>query len=157
MEGHAVSAAGARVPGSAEDRQAIVDLTIAYCWALDGNKWDGLDEVFTPDAHAELGRSCEGREAIKARVEEALGPLDDSQHMVTNHQVSVSADGESGTSRCYLQAQHVRHAADGGPNFIVAGRYEDDVVRTPEGWRIARRVLTMMWTEGNPKVVGRPE
>ena len=27
--------------------QAIVDLTIAYCWALDSKQWDALDDVWT--------------------------------------------------------------------------------------------------------------
>ena len=145
----AVSPAGSAAAVSADDRQDIVDLTVAYCWALDGNRWDDLDGVFTPDAHAVLGRPCDGLPAIKARIEEALGPLDDSQHMVTNHQVTVSADGATATCRCYFHAQHVRGSASGGANFIVAGRYEDELVRTPDGWRIAHRVLTPMWTEGN--------
>ncbi len=135
---------------SVDDRLAIVDLTFAYCWAIDNNDYAALDQVFTPDARAELGRTCDGVEAIKSRIAEALDPLDDSQHMVTNHQVTV--DGERGTCRCYLQAQHVRQNPTGGPNLIVAGRYEDEVVRMPDGWRIAKRVLTVMWTEGNPAV-----
>lgn len=135
---------------SVEDRLAITDLTVAYCWAIDGHRWDDLERVFTPDAHAELGRSCDGIVAIKGRIEEALGPLDDSQHIVTNHEVRV--EGDAGTCRCYFHAQHVRDSASGGSNFIVAGRYEDDVVRTPAGWRITRRVLTVMWTVGNSAV-----
>ena len=42
---------------------------------------------------------------------------------------------------------------EGGDNYIIAGRYDDRVVRTPDGWRIAHRVLTVDWTEGNPAVV----
>ena len=136
---------------SIDDRLAITDLTIAYCWALDGHHWDDLDGVFTADAVALLGTECHGLDAIKARVSGALSPLDDSQHMVSNHQITV--DGDEGTSRCYLHAQHVRNAAAGGPNFVVAGRYVDRVVRTPDGWRIAHRDLITMWTDGNPVVV----
>ena len=32
-------------------------------------------------------------------------------------------------------AQHVRHDAEDGPNFIVGGRYEDQLVCTEHGWR----------------------
>lgn len=135
----------------AGDRQQIIDLTIAYCWALDGHQWAELDQVFLPDATASLGGTFAGLEAIKARVEDALGKLDSSQHMVANHQVTV--DGDRATSRCYLHAQHVRKGATDGPNYIVAGRYEDQLVRTAEGWRIAQRNLITMWTDGNPGVV----
>jgi hypothetical protein len=139
---------------SIEDRLAITDLTIAYCWALDGRRWELLDDVFTADAAAELGEAVSGLPAIKARVSSALGMLDDSQHMVTNHQVEV--EGDRATCRCYFQAQHVRKAAIGGPNLIIAGRYEDELVRTSAGWRIHHRVLTVMWRDGNLAVV-RPD
>jgi hypothetical protein len=135
-----------------DDRTAIVDLTIAYCWALDEHDWPALHRVFLPDARAELGfPEVTGIDAIVGIVSGVLTPLDTSQHMVTNHQVRI--DGDTATSRCYFHAQHVRRAAAEGPNFIVAGRYEDDLVRTADGWRIARRRLVPMWREGNPGVV----
>jgi ketosteroid isomerase-like protein len=133
------------------DRQAIVDVTHAYCWALDTRDWDALDDVFTPDAVAALTDPQHGIDAIKARVAAALGPLDESQHLVATHQVVV--DGDRATCRCYIQAQHVKRGTPGGDNFIFAGRYEDELVRTPAGWRIERRALIHMWTDGNPAVL----
>lgn len=137
---------------------AIIDLTYAYCWALDEHRWDGLDTVFTEDATAELGSPLlTGREEIKRRVEAALSPLDDSQHMVTNHVVIFTRHdggaGDTATSRCYLQAQHVRRRLEGGSNFVIGGRYEDEAVRTPQGWRLRHRRLIVMWREGNPAVL----
>jgi hypothetical protein len=82
---------------------------------------------------------------------DALEHLDTSQHLVGNHEIQV--DGDDATHRCYLQAQHVRQAATGGPNYIVAGRYEDRFRRTDQGWRIVHRALVVMWTEGNVGVV----
>lgn len=140
------------------DRQEIIDLTITYCWAIDTKQWDVLDDVFLPDATALLAMPAplEGIAAIRERISSALTPLDDSQHIVANHQVVI--DGDQATCRCYLQAQHVRHAAaesGGGANFIIAGRYEDRMVRTENGWRIAHREIIPMWREGNPDVIGR--
>jgi 3-phenylpropionate/cinnamic acid dioxygenase small subunit len=76
--------------------------------------------------------------------------MDETQHLISNHQINVQ--GDTATCRCYLQAQHVRKAAHGGPNFIIAGRYEDQLTRTSEGWRISFRRLVVMWTDGNPAV-----
>ncbi len=135
------------------DRLAIIDVTVDYCWALDTKSWDALDEVFTADATADLGRPLDGRESIKARIRHALEHLDDSQHLVATHQVRVL--GDEATCRCYLQAQHVRGDVDGGDTFMYAGRYEDRFVRTADGWRIQHRDLVPMWTAGNPAVVGR--
>ena len=138
------------------DERDIVALAARYCRALDTKDWPLLSEVFVPDATAELGTASllEGLDAITARIRSALGYLDDSQHLVGNHEVSV--DGDTGTHRCYLQAQHIRKVADGSPNYMIAGRYEDRVRRTPDGWRSVHRTLTVMWTEGNLTVV-RPE
>ncbi len=131
------------------DEREIVGVALLYCRALDTKNWALLDEVFLPDATADLAGPADlvGIEAIRGRIRTALGNLDDSQHLVGNHEVVV--DGDSATHRCYLQAQHVRAAAVGGPNYIVAGRYEDRFVRAHVGWRIAHRTLTVMWTDGN--------
>ena len=143
------------------DLQTLVDdheirgVALRYCRALDTKDWALLDDVFVPDATADLSGPIDlvGIEAIRDRIRSALGHLDDSQHLVGNHEIDV--DGDHATHRCYLQAQHVRRAADGGPNYIVAGRYEDRFVRTELGWRIAHRTLTVMWTDGNV-AVARP-
>ena len=135
-----------------DDRTSIIDLTVAYCWALDERNWDALRRVFLEDATAELGAGTEqGVEAIIRRVSGVLTPLDASQHFVSNHQITI--DGDRASCRCYLQAQHVRKAATGGRNYLIAGRYEDELVRTSAGWRIAHRQLVMTWREGNPAVV----
>ncbi len=134
------------------DRQALVDLTIAYSYALDDRRFDDLDDVFLPDATAELGRPLTGRDAIKDRIRDALVPLDASQHLVATHQVRL--DGDRATGRCYLQAQHVRAGTEGGSLFVVGGRYEDRYVRTVDGWRIAHRSLVVLWTDGNRAVLG---
>lgn len=131
----------------------IVNVAIGYTWALDEHRWDELHRVFAPDATATLGSPdrLDGIEAIIGRIRSALEPLDDSQHLVGNHQVVL--DGDTATHRCYLHAQHIRHGANGGPHYIVAGRYEDDLTRTSDGWLITHRNLHVMWTEGNPAVV----
>ncbi len=135
------------------DRDDIIDLTHRYCWSLDSRDWAGLDTVFLPEATAELRSPLlEGRDAIRARISRAIEPLDATQHTVTNHMVAV--DGDTATCRCYLHSQHVREAAVGGGHlYVIAGRYEDELVRTPDGWRIRFRRLVVTWSEGNLDVV----
>ncbi len=131
------------------DERDIVSVALRYCRALDTKDWPTLATVFLPDATADLssGTDLVGLDAIVGRIRTALEHLDDSQHLVGNHEVVV--DGDAATHRCYLQAQHVRRAATGGPNYLVGGRYEDRFTRTADGWRIAHRTLTVMWTDGN--------
>ncbi len=138
------------------DRDEIIDLAIRYTWALDTKDVEDLRNVFAPDATALLrGVECSGVDAIIARIGGSILRLDRTQHLIGNHQVTV--DGDHGTHRCHLQSQHVRAGVEGGHNFLVGGYYDDRVVRTPDGWRIAHRLMQQTWTEGNPDVVKRPE
>lgn len=156
------------------DRAEIIDVACRYTWALDTKRFDDLDDVFLPDATGQLGSPAilDGRPAIKERIRTALSPLDVSQHLVGSHEVVLDpGDPDRATHRCQLHAQHVRSAAadelaaavgagesvpveaQAAPmQFIVAGIYDDRFVRTPEGWRIEHRTLTVTWTSGNPGV-----
>ena len=134
-----------------QDRQEIIDLTISYAWLLDHGPRERLDTVFTEDAVCDyMTVIVEGLPAIIEKVTNALGPLDASQHIISNQQVTI--DGDTATCRCYLHAQHTLRGTEGGDNFIIAGRYDDKLVRTPAGWRITFRKLTRDWTVGNPGV-----
>ncbi len=136
------------------DEQAIIATAIRYTWALDAKHWHALDDVFVADATARLGhpKPFEGREAIVAVCAAALTPLAGSQHLVGNHEVTV--DGDEAAHRCYVQAQHVGSRESGGGLYVVAGRYEDRMERTADGWRIRNRDLIVMWTDGDEDVLG---
>ncbi len=136
------------------DREDVIDVAINYTWALDTKQLDLLREVFTPDATGMLrGVECIGVDAIIERIGGSILRLDATQHLVGNHQVRI--DGDSATHRCHLQSQHVKHGTPGGDNLIVGGFYDDRLVRTPDGWRIAHRTMQQTWIEGNPAVVKR--
>jgi 3-phenylpropionate/cinnamic acid dioxygenase small subunit len=130
------------------DRLAVQDVLFRYATALDTKDWALLRTCFTPDvvgvydAHGEQ----QGYERIEAMCRRALEPLAATQHLIGNVEVAVS--GDTATSTCYLQAMHVRERP-GGDNFIVAGQYRDELVRTPDGWRIVRRALRRIWTQGD--------
>jgi hypothetical protein len=136
------------------DREDIIDIAVNYTWALDTKQLELLRDVFLPDATAMLrGVECIGVDAIIERIGGAILRLDATQHLVSNHQVRV--DGDTATHRCHLQSQHVKAGTEGGDNFIVGGYYDDRLVRTPDGWRIAHRTMQQTWVEGNVAVVKR--
>jgi 3-phenylpropionate/cinnamic acid dioxygenase small subunit len=136
------------------DERDITRLCYRYAAALDDRDWELLRSCFVPDAVAEYEgmERCEGYESIRDLCRTALTPLTRSHHLIGN--VYPVVDGDRGTAQCYLQAQHVKAGTPGGDTFVIAGRYSDELVRTPEGWRIARRRLEIWWTGGNPAVVG---
>lgn len=138
-----------------DDEKAIIDLTIAYTWALDTRDFEVLRDVFCPDATATLRTvECDGVDAIIARISGSLARFDATQHLIGNHQVRFVGSDEA-TCRCHLQSQHVKLGAPGGENFLVGGVYEDRVVRTEAGWRIKHRTMRQVWTGGNQDLVRR--
>ena len=136
-----------------DDQQAIVDVCVRYAYALDNHDWDQLRACFTPDVTSRYHGvgTLDGYDAIEDLCRRALAGLTASQHLLGNHLVSV--DGDSARSTCYFQAQHVREGVDGGQNFTVAGRYDDRLLRTSEGWKISRREQTVLWVDGNSAVL----
>jgi hypothetical protein len=139
-------------PTELSDRSEIIDLTIAYTWALDTKQVELLRDVFHADATALLrGRECNGVDEIVARIGGSLTRFDLTQHLIGNHQVRI--DGDTATCRCQLQSQHTRFGLEGGENYTIAGMYLDELVRTEAGWRIMHRTMQQTWTEGNAGVL----
>ena len=137
-----------------EEKQKIVDLTIAYTWIIDHGPRERLREIFTENAVFIIDtRHLNGIDEIRGKIERTLGGLSSSQHIVSNHQVSI--DGDTATSRCYLHAQHTLTGTEGGDNYVMAGRYIDKLVRVDSEWRITERQLMLDWTEGNNRVLAR--
>jgi len=136
------------------DKQEITEICYRYGLALDRRDWAALAALFTPDANAFYldMPPARGYQAIEDTCRTALAPLSATQHLISN--VVVRLGGDHAESSCYLQAQHVKAGTAGGDNFIIAGRYDDQLVRTPDGWRIRERRLQAMWTDGNPAVAG---
>lgn len=138
-----------------EDREQIRDQLVSYGLALDAHDWDRLRTVFVPEAVADYG-DLEGRnegiDEIIAACHRALVGLDSSQHLVAN--LDVRIDGDRATATCYLHAQHYLVSASGVNTFVVGGTYRDELIRTPEGWRITLRKLETSWTDGNAAVFG---
>jgi hypothetical protein len=132
------------------DKQEIVDLTIAYCRALDELDWGLLGSCFTEDGVLDVGPwgVHEGKEAIVALCSPLFPGMDRTQHLVGNHVISITGDEAQGT--CYLVAEHLLRTLDGGGDQTTTrGRYHDSFVRTQDGWRIRSRRLEIIWREGN--------
>jgi ketosteroid isomerase-like protein len=134
------------VGDDADDRQAIIDLAVAYVRAVDDGDFDELRNVFTADATAELGGSGQtGIDEIGDRLSSALGRFVRWEHHLDDHEVVV--DGDAATARCSVHAIHVRPAGESPPVSTVAGTYEDRLARTAAGWRITHRSLVVTHRE----------
>ena len=70
-----------------------------------------------------------------------------TQHLMSN--IDVKLDGDRATARTMVVNPQGAATREGPLHyFYVGGRYDDELVRTAEGWKIAKRVETTLWFEG---------
>jgi ketosteroid isomerase-like protein len=136
------------------DKQDIAEVLSRYVLSQDAHDWAAFATCFTPDAsYVHPKGEIHGIDAITDRSRRALEPLTASQHMLGS--VLVTLDGDEADAISYFVSQHVRIGAPGGDLYAIGGTYRDRLTRTPEGWKIARRVQDYSWKDGNPDVVIR--
>jgi len=137
-----------------DDRQAITDVLIAYANALDARDWPALTALFTDDAEvdysSEGGPVCHGAAEVVADCERDFAGLDATHHQMGN--ILVEVEGDTARASSLVQAWHYRAGAPGGSAFLLAGGYEDELVRGGGAWRIRRRKLLVSFLHGNPAV-----
>lgn len=135
-----------------DDRAAVIDTVNRYATALDARDWALLDEVFTPDAVGDYGAGpLHGREALRELVRRMLGGSGPSQHLLANHRVEL--DGDAARCVCQVRAFSAGAGAAAGRSYELLGEYRDRLVRTPEGWRIAHREMSVHHEIGSRDVL----
>ena len=117
------------------DRLELHELPGRYGDAIDDRDWDRLDTIFTQDAVFDLtdlgGPRCEGLAAIKKFMDEFDGHP--KTHLMMNVYANETAEGAELRFRIIA-------LFSGGK--VGTGSYYDDVVKTPDGWRVKDRVVT---------------
>ena len=144
---------------SVEDRLEIYELFSAYGHAVDLGAIDKFAEIFTPDGVLELrvgdgpallreGRTyLEGVEAIQKAMADAPAMPARPEHHVTNIVITAVDGDHVKTLSNIIGPWHrgeiftAEHGDYGYTGEFFSGVYEDELLRTPEGWRITRRAI----------------
>lgn len=122
------------------DGVEIDALLTRYCYAIDARNWAGYRAMFTADAHVDY--SAAG--LPEGTVDDVVDFLDRQQgsfavgmHYVTNIEVtdSESQVGGDGAQVVAMWFNAVRLPGAEDMRFF-SGRWHDELVRTPAGWRI---------------------
>ena len=123
-----------------QDRQDVSDLLIRYATGIDRRDWDLFRTVFTPDCHLDYGEIgvWDGVEAVTEFMDVAHAAAGYLMHRISN--IVIDLQGDRATTRCYVDAWIM--AADNNSGVNARGFYDDEIVRTDAGWRIARRTFT---------------
>jgi 3-phenylpropionate/cinnamic acid dioxygenase small subunit len=130
------------------DRIEIDDLLTRYATAVDRKDWELFASCFTPDAlidYTAAGGIKGNLHEIKKWLAEVLPMFPMTQHLITNKVVEVR--GDRATSRCILfNPMGLPDGKGSMALFIDGAYYNDELVRTEQGWRMAKRVIEYAYT-----------
>ena len=126
----------------------IDDLLTRYATAVDTKDWDLYATCFTPDAfidYTAAGGIKGTLVEVTAWLAQVLPLFAMTQHVISNRVVVL--EGDVATSRsCFFNPMGLSDANGGLQLFFDGGYYNDKLVRTANGWRIAERIEETSYT-----------
>lgn len=127
-----------------EDEQAIRALILRYADLLTARDFDGYVQLFTPDGVWQNGPIVHrGRADIKDMLvkmfpDTPAGYVNtDSYMLVSNVSVDLDPDGRHAHARA--RQLSIMRAKSGTPTPVLAGMYEDDLVKVDGEWKFSHR------------------
>jgi hypothetical protein len=130
------------------DRLQIQDALLAYATALDvpGRRWDQWYRCFTEDAVCEFpGIGAKSPAELQELFTQNDATRLSTQHLFLN--IVIAVDGDTATSRSECLYAAVNRGETPGTNELRKSGlfFEDELVRTGDGWRVKHRVATYRW------------
>lgn len=128
------------------DREQIKDLYRRYAFGVDSIDLDLVRSVFHPDCVV-VGTLEEGSlDGYLEGIAEALHQWDATMHFMGNQYIEI--DGDRGHVETWVVGYHME--APGSPleHLVLGLRYQDDVVRVGDDWKIIRRETAKQWHTG---------
>lgn len=130
------------------DRLEISDLIARYAVVIDAQRFDDLDALFTAGAtidYSAFGGPSGGVAEIKTFLGSSLPFFARSQHMMGLPLIDI--DGDTAHARTSCNNPMISTKRDGSTAVWLIGLwYDDDLVRTPAGWRFSLRAQTRCYT-----------
>jgi uncharacterized protein (TIGR02246 family) len=125
---------------------ACREVVLQAAQAVDSGDCHGFVALFLPDGVLVRpdGSKLQGREAI-VQAYQARDPDRSTQHLVCNQQVEFNEAAGTAVARCKVLLWSGRHSAMETPKgrpadaITQVGEMVDEMVLTPEGWRIQSR------------------
>jgi hypothetical protein len=127
------------------ERLRVRETIERYFFGVDAQDEGALISCFTEDASAEYHvttpehKIVSGGLAIAQDVYASCSQFASSNHSVSNFVVDIASDEANANTFA------VAHVIVGGKAMLRGLRYQDRLVRNPDGWRVARRLHTPLW------------
>jgi hypothetical protein len=140
------------------DRLALTDLVHLYGAAVDDRRFEDVVELFTdtaelrlPDPPRGLGpvRVHRGRAGVRAAMA-ALADIERTEHELVGEVYAAQPEPDYALGRITCVAHHWTRRDGHVTDLVWHLRYDDEYLRTPLGWRIHGRALTINAIETRP-------
>ena len=125
-----------------EDREEIGRLLVLYGRYLDRRDFASFAMLFSEKEGEWIGGMgrAKGRDNIRNLMESTIGDLPEDAassgyHVFTNASIETDGDRASAETKWIFMMP----GADGRPQPVYLGHYEDAFIREKEGWRFLRR------------------
>ena len=128
------------------DRELIRELPQKYALGIDTDDWPLVASVFHPDARVKGTMREAPIDAYLEALEPGVKQYHATLHFMGNQYVQV--DGDRGSVETWAVAYHME--TDGSPldDLVLGLRYQDQVVRDGDGWKIIARNTVKQWHRG---------
>ncbi len=136
-----------------QDYIEIQQLVSSYPYGLDENTDNGESyaNLFAPGAVFTRPRT-EGHDNLAALANGQPHGAHYTRHFITNHVIEPAPGGAIGKEYAVI----IDIGEDGKPGGIaLGGRYDDEYVKTPQGWRFKTRAFTPSRADVPPPAAGR--
>jgi 3-phenylpropionate/cinnamic acid dioxygenase small subunit len=125
------------------DKAQIAEVLIRYATGIDSKDWPLLRSCWTDEidvGYGDLGRftTAEALTDLMRQIHDGMGQ---TYHRISN--LVIKVDGDRATARSYVHALLMAIPGDSASWVEALGHYDDELVRTPDGWRIARRTTNI--------------
>ena len=136
-----------------QDRADVTDVLYRYASTIDRFDVEGMRAVLADDLVAQYGNAepVVGGDAVAGWIAEAIAGVVWQHHLLSVYHVEV--DGDRATALVY-HTSHQVFAADPESAKLLVGRYHTELRREPDGWKIRRLVLELLWGESKVDVAG---
>ena len=128
------------------DRFEIQDLLARYSQLLDHFAFDAMDELFTADAvldYSETGAINGTWPEQKAFIAKAFEGFKGTQHLLGLPSITVTGDTATARTICFNPM-----VVNDRSVFYVGIWYDDELVRTPDGWKFRKRTEQLSFFDG---------
>src|SRR3954449_11193499 len=129
-----------------QDRLDITDVLYRYASTIDRFDYEGLRSTVSDDLVAQYGNAdpVSGGDAVIAWIGEFTADVVWQHHFLSVYHVDV--DGDHAKALVYHTSHQVFSSEPEAPKLLV-GRYQNELRRAGDGWKISRLLLEIVWGE----------